>query len=66
MKKTYMQPRIWVEKLDTESQLLATSKKQVTNVVGLGYGGGGSGPARAGENDLWDEEEDDDTAWDQL
>jgi len=30
----------------------------------FGYGGGGSGPARAGENNLWDD--DDDSDWDQL
>ena len=67
MKKTYIRPEIGIEKLDTESQLLATSNKQVTNVIGsgLGYGGGGSGPARAGENHLWDDD-DDDSGWDQL
>ena len=67
MKKTYIQPEIWVEELDTESQLLATSNEQVINVIGsgFGYGGGGSGTARAGENHLWDEE-DDDNDWDQL
>ena len=68
MKKTYMQPEIWVEELKMESPLLGDSlTKQVTNVTGsgIGYGGGGSGPARAGENNLWDDE-DDDTDRDQL
>ena len=50
-----------------ESVLQANSKK-VTNTAGNagnGYRGGGNGPARAGENHLWDEE-DDDNDWDQL
>ena len=50
-----------------ESVLQANSKK-VTNTAGnagIGYRGGGNGPARAGENHLWDEE-DDDNDWDQL
>lgn len=67
MKKTYMQPEIWVEELKMESPLLGDSlTKQVTNVTGsgIGYGGGGSGPARAGENHLWDD--DDDSGWDDL
>ena len=64
-----MQPEIWAEELKIESPLLGDSlTKQVTNVTGnssIGYAGGGSGPARAGENHLWDDE-DDDTDWDQL
>lgn len=32
MKKTYMQPEIWVEELKIESPLLGDSLKQVTNV----------------------------------
>ena len=69
MKKTYMQPEIWVEELMAESPLLGNS---ITNVQGksgsetiFGYGGGGSGGARAGESTLWDDE-DDDTSWDHL
>ena len=69
MKKTYMQPEIWVEELKAESQVLADSPlNQVTNVTGntnIIYCGGGSGPARAGVYHLWDDEEDD-TDWDQL
>ena len=67
MKKTYMQPEIWVEELGTECPLLGTSNK-VTSTAGnsgIKYGGGASGPARAGENRLWDDE-DDDSSWDQL
>ena len=69
MKKIYIQPEIWVEELKAESPLLANS---ITNVIGksgsetiFGYGGGGSGPARAGENHLWDDEEYD-SNWDNL
>ena len=68
MKKTYIRPGIGVEELKLESPLLGESlTKQVTNVTGSGisYGGGGSGSARAGENHLWNDE-DDDTDWDQL
>lgn len=68
MKKTYIQPEIWVEKLKTESPLLGdSSTNQVTNVKGsdLRYGGSGIGPARAGEKQFWDEEEED-SRWNQL
>ena len=69
MKKTYMQPEIWVEGMNTENPILAGSipDRQVTNVIGagLGYGGGGNGNARAGESNLWDDEEDN-SGWDNL
>ena len=64
MKKTYQKPEIWVEELKTESPLLGTSDSKVTKTAGnaeIKYGGGGSGPARAGENSLWDD--DDDSGW---
>lgn len=64
-----MAPEIWVEELKTENPLLGNTITNIqTNLGGstLGYGGGGSGGARAGENDLWDDEEDDDSRWDQL
>ena len=67
MKKTYMQPEIWVEVLTVENPLLALSN-EVTSTAGnsgIIYGGGGNGPARAGENSLWDDE-DDGSDWDQL
>ena len=66
-KQTYRRPEIWVEELSTESSLLGVSR-EVTSTDGNGgfvYRGGGSGSARAGENDFWDEE-DDDSGWDQL
>ena len=68
MKKIYQQPEIWVDELKMENQVLANSPlRQVTNVTGagLGYGGGGNGPARAGESNLWDDEEDG-SDWDNL
>ena len=67
MKKTYIRPSMGVEELKVESPLLGVSN-EVTNTAGNGgfiYGGGGSGPARAGDNHLWDDE-DDDNDWDQL
>ena len=67
--QTYIIPEIWVEELKTESALLVNS---ITNVEGksgggtiFGYGGGGNGSARAGENDFWDDD-DEDSRWDQL
>ena len=65
---SYIQPEIWVEELKAECPLLVNSITKIHTNLGsytLGYGGGGSGPARAGENNLWDDE-DDDTDWDQL
>ncbi len=62
-----MQPEIWVEVLTAENPLLSLSNEVTRSAgnSGIIYGGGGSGPARAGENNLWDDE-DDDTDWDQL
>jgi hypothetical protein len=55
--------------MNTENPILAGGipDRQVTNVTGagLGYGGGGTGSARAGESNLWDDEEDD-SGWDNL
>ena len=53
--------------MTAENPLLALSN-EVTSTAGnsgIIYGGGGNGPARAGENTLWDEE-DDGSDWDQL
>ncbi len=68
MKKTYQQPTIEITAIVPTQVIAAT----VTNIIGMSgsetifcYGGGGSDPARAGENHLWDDE-DDDTDWDQL
>ena len=68
MKKTYQQPEIEISAIVPIQVIAAT----VTDIIGksgentiFGFGGGGSGPARAGENHLWDDE-DDDTDWDQL
>ena len=51
-----------------DGECVASNSKKVTNTAGnagIGYRGSGNGPARAGENHLWDEE-DDDNDWDQL
>ena len=69
-KQAYLTPEIWVEELKTESPLLVNSVTGIQTNLGtstLGYGGGGSGPARAGENHLWDDENvDEGSNWDQL
>ena len=51
------------------TQVIAAS---VNGIIGksegktiLDYGGGGSGPARAGDKAFWDDE-DDDSSWDNL
>ncbi len=67
MKKMYTNPEIWVENMITESPLLGGSLDGVTSIKGnttLNYGGGGSGPARSGESNLWDD--DDNSDWDHL
>ena len=68
MKKTYQQSTIEITAIVPTQVIAAT----VTYIMGksgsetiFGYGCGGSGPARAGVNHLWDDE-DDDTDWDQL
>lgn len=68
-RQSYCKPEIWVEKLEIESPLLANTITDIKGVTGgttiLGYGGGGNGPARSGENNLWDDEEED-SGWDNL
>jgi hypothetical protein len=60
MKKTYQRPEIWVDELMAECQVLAGSPRPTNEVVsttsnvGIDYGGGGNGPARANAS-LWDE-----------
>jgi hypothetical protein len=66
MKKNYQSPL--VIELKAEACGLLTESNVVTSTggnSGIGYGGGGNGPARAGENALWDDE-DDGSDWDQL
>ena len=50
-----------------EEYYVVNGTVNLRNIVVLvfGYGGGGSGPARAGESGLWDDE-DGGSAWDQL
>ena len=68
MKKTYQQPVVEVEELVMERPFAASDPdKKVFNEVhatdrGVRYGGGGSGTARSGESELWD----DDSNWDNL
>ena len=61
MRKNYQKPEIWMEEIKMESPLLGSITKiegKSGNDIILNYEGGGSGPARAGESGLWDEEED--------
>ena len=62
-KKEYMKPAMRVVKIQA-ANIICTSPGGVTGVssgdTGIGYGGGGSGPAHArsfGGYDDWDEEE---------
>lgn len=53
-KKTYQTPSVTVEKIEL-IQMLAES---VTSINGMGYGGGGNGPARSREQgDFMDDDE---------
>ena len=68
MKKTYQQPEIETTAI-VPTQVIAAS---VNGIIGksegktiLDFGGGGSGPARAGDNAFWDDE-DDDSSWGNL
>ena len=69
MRSIYQQPEIWAEALEMESPLLGYSITAIKTNLGesstLGYGGGGNGSARAGESNLWDDEEDN-SDWDSL
>ena len=68
MKKTYQRPEIWVEEIESTYQVLADSPtneiKKVDGNAELIYGGAGSGNARAGESNIWDEEPQ--NTWDGL
>ena len=63
MKKSYIQPNMWLRKISLHHQLLVVSK-EVTRTAGnanIDYGGGGSGPARAPQQKgVWD-----DYGWDE-
>lgn len=67
MKETYQAPHIESTAIEPLQVIAATVKsiegKSGENTI-FYYGGGGSGPARADENHLWDD--DGDSGWDQL
>ena len=70
MKKIYQAPCI--ETAEMESFQVLNGSDTLTNIQGksggetiFGYGGGGNGPARSGENNLWDDE-DNGSDWDNL
>ena len=47
MKKTYLQPAMMVVTLQQQSIICASPVSDVSSNADMGYGGGGSGPARA-------------------
>lgn len=68
MKKTYQAPCIET----TAIEPILMKNASIIDVKGMssgeqifGYGGGGNGPARSGESNLWDDEEDG-SGWDDL
>lgn len=70
MKKTYQTPETEITAMESNEMIAAS----IQNVIGkdsssetsfFKYGGGGTGPARAGENHLWEEEEGI-SGWDNL
>ena len=66
MKEKYQRPEIKVEELMAENSLLGNTVSNIQTNLGsstLHFGGGSSDEARAGENHLWDDD-DDDTDWD--
>jgi len=58
MKKTYLQPTMMVVTLQQQSIICTSLVSNVDGNADLGYGGGGSGPARARQHSGidWDDE----------
>ena len=59
-KKRYQNPSLKIYKMDVAT-IICTSANEVINTDGNGgfdYGGGGSGPAHARQNNFWDEDDD--------
>jgi hypothetical protein len=61
MKKVYVKPMMWVEEIENQDIICAsTTVTEISGNADIEYGGGGSGPARArgffGEDEDWDEE----------
>ena len=65
MKKSYQRPEIWIEEMAFEGSIadgiVSNVKAKGSNGEDLGFvfGGGSSTPARADENNLWDDDEED-------
>ena len=59
MKKTYLKPTMMVVKLQHQGIICTSDVRGVTSDAGIGYGRGGSGPARVrGREDVdWDDYE---------
>ena len=58
MKKTYQKPTMMVVTLQQQSIICSSPVRSVSGNADLGYGGGGSGPARARQHSGfdWDDE----------
>ena len=56
MKRDYVKPAMKMALMNTTAQLLSGSTvKNVSGNANLIYGGGGSGPARARSNNVWED-----------
>jgi hypothetical protein len=54
MKKVYVKPMMWVEEIENQDIICASTTVTVNSGdAGIGYGGGGSGPARGRSFDSW-------------
>jgi hypothetical protein len=69
MKKNYQKPLIEITSIEPFHVIADTvinfEGKSSDGTTILNYGGGGNGPARSGESNLWDDE-DDGSNWDSL
>jgi hypothetical protein len=65
--QSYIKPEIWVEELTLEG-CIADVVSNIRGNTNLNFGGGGSGPARTDENNLWEDENSNENGsdWDQL
>lgn len=58
MKKVFSKPTIQTVDIQQQASLMAGSVNNIVGNSGIGYGGGGTGAARANENcDEWDDED---------
>ena len=54
MKKVYVKPTMWVEEIENQDIICAsTTVTEISGNADIEYGGGGSGPARGRSFDSW-------------